>query len=308
MNQVEPELSSGESMTIEELANRASCTTRTIRNYQTQGLLPYPAMDGRVGMYGAGHLARLRLISQLQDQGFSLAGIAQLLANWEEGRSLADLLGFEAALTEPWVDETPYLIPAEELLGRFPEAMTDVSLISRSIDAGLISFEGDQVRVESPGLVEVGATLVASGVPMSATLDELTALRSDLERVATRFVALYDDHVWGPFADRGMPEDEVAGVAEALRKMRPLAATAVEVILNQAMERRSAVNTALRAALDQTTPSPVRAKPADRPASAGDFGQATAGQPGSTELTSTELASTELTSTGTPTIKKGPNQ
>src|SRR5205823_3066861 len=83
---------------IDELARVAGTTTRNIRAYQTRGLLPPPTLVGRVGHYDGGHLARLRLIARLQDQGFSLAAIVRLLSAWNTRQSLSELLGFEEAL------------------------------------------------------------------------------------------------------------------------------------------------------------------------------------------------------------------
>lgn len=243
-------VASAEGMTIEELARRAGCTTRNIRNYQTLGLLPYPTLVGRVGHYDEGHLGRLRLVTQLQSHGFSLAGIAQLLVAWEQGRTLGDVLGFEEALTAPWSDEEPVLMRAEELLAMFPEAAADPSLAGRSMEVGLIAFEGNLVRVNSPRLLRVGVELVGAGVPLAATLDELVELKADLERVARRFVAMFDRYVWAPFAAAGMPADRLAAVTDALRRMRPLAAASVDVILAQAMQHQTEENTALRVAPD----------------------------------------------------------
>lgn len=245
-----------EGMTIDELARRAGSTTRNVRNYQTLGLLPPPSLVGRVGYYGEGHLARLRLIAHLQEHGFSLAGISQLLQAWEQGRTLADVLGFEAALTAPWSDEEPELVPAEDLAARFPEALEDPSLVARAAQLGLIAPEGDRVSVQSPRLMHVGAELVRSGVPLSAVLDELVVLRADAERIAERFVAMFDRHVWAPFAREGMPAQRLPQVTDALRRMRPLASAAVEVVLAQALERRSRANTAVRAALDALAHAP----------------------------------------------------
>src|ERR687883_184943 len=125
-----------EGMTVDQLAQRAGTTTRNVRNYQTQGLLPPPTLVGRTGYYDEGHLGRLRLIAQLQQQGFSLAGIAELLKAWEQGRSLADLLGFEEALTAPWTTEEPEVLTLEDLVEMFPEAAEDPSLGIRAIELG----------------------------------------------------------------------------------------------------------------------------------------------------------------------------
>jgi DNA-binding transcriptional MerR regulator len=234
-------------MTVDQLAQRAGTTTRNVRNYQTMGLLPPPELVGRVGYYDEGHLGRLRLIAQLQEQGFSLAGIAELLRAWEQGRSLADLLGFEQALTAPWSDEEPEFMTARELLELFPQAVDDPTLAIRAIDLKLIVVEDDGFRIPSPSLLRAGAELVAVGVPLAATLDELAALRADMARIAARFVGMFERYVWKPFADAGMPAERLPEVTEALRRVRPLAAASVQATLAEAMERASAASTAAQA-------------------------------------------------------------
>jgi DNA-binding transcriptional MerR regulator len=236
-------------MTVDELARQARTTTRNIRNYQTLGLLPPPSLVGRVGYYHEGHLGRLRLITRLQEQGFTLAGIRELVGAWEQGRSLGDLLGFEQVLTTPWSVEEPEYLTAEELLELFPQAVQDSSLGLRAIDLGLIQPEGERFRVPSPTMLRAGAELVAAGIPLAATQDEFAALRADMERVAARFVELFERYVWQPFAEAGMPSERLPEVTEALRRMRPLAATSVQAMLARAMEHQSAASTAAQVKL-----------------------------------------------------------
>jgi DNA-binding transcriptional MerR regulator len=233
---------------VDELARRAGTTSRNVRNYQTIGLLPPPRVVGRVGWYDEGHLGRLRLIASLQEQGFSLAGIAELLRAWEQGRSLADVLGFERALTEPWSDEEPELMTAQQLLELFPDAARDLSLAARAVELGLIVPEGDAFRVPSPSLVRAGAELVAVGVPLAVTHDVVATLRQDMARIASRFVALFERYVWGPFVEAGMPAERLPEITDALRRLRPLAAVAVRATLAQAMEQATATSTAVTAA------------------------------------------------------------
>jgi len=234
-------------MTIDELARQAGCTTRNVRNHQTAGLLHPPTLEGRVGRYDEGHLARLRLITQLQEQGYSLAGIASLLEAWEKGHSLADVLGFEQALTAPWTDEEPEVVSPAALFELFPESASRPDLVLRAVELGLFEADGPQVRVLSPGLVKAGAELVAVGVPLAATLEELGEMRRDLDRVAARLVHLFEEHVWQPFADAGMPADQLPHVTDALQRMRPLAAATVQAVLARAMEHRTAASTAMAA-------------------------------------------------------------
>jgi DNA-binding transcriptional MerR regulator len=83
----------GDVVTIDELAQRTGTPTSTFRLYQSRGLLPGPTREGRVGYHRAQHLMnRMRLIAQLQDDGF--AGIGRLLEAWPEGRGLDEVMGF----------------------------------------------------------------------------------------------------------------------------------------------------------------------------------------------------------------------
>jgi DNA-binding transcriptional MerR regulator len=78
---------------VDDLAGLAGLPVRTIREYQTIGLLPPPRKRGRVGWYSRAHLARLQLIGRLQDRGYSLAGISDLLRSWSDGADLGEVLG-----------------------------------------------------------------------------------------------------------------------------------------------------------------------------------------------------------------------
>src|ERR1700690_1620848 len=67
-------------LTVEQLAAEVGMSVRNIRNHHTRGLLPPPEVRARVGFYGADHVARLRLILDLQADGFNLAAIERLLS------------------------------------------------------------------------------------------------------------------------------------------------------------------------------------------------------------------------------------
>ncbi len=111
--------SSGYDLTVEQLAAEVGMSVRNIRNHHTRGLLPPPEVRARVGYYNADHVARLRLIADLQADGFNLAAIERLL-NGSDG--LAErLLGLRSAVTAPFEPETPEVITADELAKRFGE-------------------------------------------------------------------------------------------------------------------------------------------------------------------------------------------
>ena len=69
-----------EEFTIRDLAVLADTTTRTIHYYTSEGLLPPPRGAKRSASYTPAHLARLRLIAALRDEGLSLAAIRNRLA------------------------------------------------------------------------------------------------------------------------------------------------------------------------------------------------------------------------------------
>jgi DNA-binding transcriptional MerR regulator len=66
--------------TIDELAHTVGMPSRTIRFYNTQGLLPPPVMQGRVAYYDDEHVTILKLIQELKErQHLPLETIRQML-------------------------------------------------------------------------------------------------------------------------------------------------------------------------------------------------------------------------------------
>ena len=245
-----------DALAIDELARVTGTTTRNIRAYQSRGLLPPPRIEGRTGRYDEGHVARLRMIGRLQESGFSLAGIGQLLRAWEGGRGLHDILGFEHALTAPWSEEAEERVDRARLEELFPALGDDEELLERAVRVGLLVPDGEGYVVPSPGFLRVGAELVAAGIPPGAALEEFAALRSETDRIARRFVDLFIHHVWEPYTLEGLPPEGLAGVTETLRRLRAIGAEAVGAALAQSMEREVARATAAEFA---------QARAADRP-------------------------------------------
>ncbi len=65
--------------TLTEIASIAGVTPRTVRYYVAQGLLPSPGEGGRGPHYDDTHLARLRLVRELQKRHLPLAEIRRRL-------------------------------------------------------------------------------------------------------------------------------------------------------------------------------------------------------------------------------------
>jgi DNA-binding transcriptional MerR regulator len=70
--------------TIDELADLAGVTARTVRYYISQGLLPVDVTPGPGPKYGDEELARLRLIKRLQRDHLPLAEIRRRLEGLQD--------------------------------------------------------------------------------------------------------------------------------------------------------------------------------------------------------------------------------
>lgn len=100
-------------LTIDELAERTGLTPRTIRSYQTQGILPPPEHRGRIAYYDDSHLERLALVSELKDEGLTLSGIQDAIRRKEDTRRLP---------SEPGSHAAPPVVPARTGAVRLREA------------------------------------------------------------------------------------------------------------------------------------------------------------------------------------------
>jgi DNA-binding transcriptional MerR regulator len=223
-------------MTIDELAREAGTTTRNVRAYQTRGVLDPPQIIGRIGYYTEEHLTRLKLISRLQQRGFGLQAINDLLSAHDTGSSLSDVLGFSDALMAPWTDEVPEKITRAELEEKFPEIGSDPSLIKKAVELELLSPEGDGWKIPSPRLMKVGAQLVSVGIPLAVVLKQAELMKADIDSLSWRLVAMFGMYIWEPFVSGQTPERELGDITNILQELRPLAAEAVSVFLARAMQ------------------------------------------------------------------------
>src|SRR4051812_39736157 len=113
-------------LTIEQLAANSGMTVRNIRSHRARGLLPAPEVRERVGYYGSHHLTRLRMIQELQAEGFNLKGIERLL---EQSPGPAEqFLSFKRSLGASFEGEEPQTFSREELMTRFPSENPDETL------------------------------------------------------------------------------------------------------------------------------------------------------------------------------------
>src|SRR5262245_19543183 len=240
-------------MTIESLSQRSGVTTRNIRAYQSRGLLPPPVSrpGTRSGYYTPDHLARLLLVSRLQERGFSLTSISNLLEAMAAGKSIEQVLGIESALIAS-EEEQSRLVSETELKASLPKDIDRDEVMARLLAVGLVDRHAGQYRIRHAHVFELGVEAVRASLPLDALLEEFVQLRADLHQIAFRFVMLFDGNVVRPFVEAGSPNDEVPKILERMEQLRRLAVATTDALMRQAIAEE--IESLVRRNLPNTTP------------------------------------------------------
>ncbi|MFJ3672231.1 MerR family transcriptional regulator [Streptomyces sp. NPDC090106] len=201
---------------MEELAELAGITVRTVRFYRERKLIPPPRREGRIAWYDDHHLARLRTIAALLERGHTLTGIAELAEALDHGRDVADVLG-----VAPPTEEEPVRLTPEELAARFEGQVTAENLAA-ALDLGYLGTDGDDIVHVSRRLLDVSSALVREGIPLAEVLAAGARVRAHVDAMADDFADVILRH--------GTPGD--------LQRLRPLARSVVEAELSLALDRR----------------------------------------------------------------------
>jgi DNA-binding transcriptional MerR regulator len=240
-----PEAEAG--LTVEQLAYETGMSVRNIRNHQSRGLLPPPEVRARVGYYGPAHVARLRLIQEMQAEGFKLSAIERLIG--EHGEDADRFVGLRQAVTAPFASEAPEVYSRQELIEKF--GTDDDRLLEKAQKLGLlIDLGGERYEVPSPALVRAAEEVTGMGIDLPAALSVIEKLNRNAQSSARTFVNLFVDEVWKPFDEAGRPEEGWAEIIAAIERLRPLALEAfnatfrltltaeVEKAFGEVLERR----------------------------------------------------------------------
>jgi DNA-binding transcriptional MerR regulator len=234
-------------LTVEQLAYETGMSVRNIRNHQSRGLLPPPDVRARVGYYGPEHVARLRLIQEMQAEGFKLSAISRLIG--EHGEDADRFVGLRQAVTAPFATESPEVYSREELVEKF--GADDDKLIEKAKKLGLLVDLGEgRYEAPSPALIRAAEEVMAMGIELPAALAAIEKLNRNAQSSARTFVDLFVEKVWKPFDDAGRPEEGWEEIIAAIGRLRPLAfdalnatfrltlTTEIEKAFGEVLERR----------------------------------------------------------------------
>ena len=236
-------------LTIEQLAAESGMSVRNIRAHQARGLLAPPEVRLRVGYYGAEHVAQLRLIRDLQHDGFNLTGIKRLL---DDAQGTTDRLArFRDALASAAGAEDPETLTLAELGRRFhvdPDHAEAV--LARAERLGILIGAGaDRFLAPSPALLAVAERVVARGISLDGALAVFEQVQDHCDAVSVAFVDLFVGEVWEPFRAAGMPIERWPEIDRSIAALRPLASEALVAIFGRRMIGR------IEAAVDPGEPA-----------------------------------------------------
>jgi len=189
-------------LTIEQLAAESGMSVRNIRAHQARGLLDPPEVRSRVGYYGPEHLEQLRLIRDLQDDGFNLGAIKRLIQDL--GRH--------------------FRVSAQEA----PEVLAEAERL------GVLVPTGDgRYQVPSPSLLAIAEEVVGRGISLRSALAVLEDIDRHCDSVSRSFVELFVHEIWKPFAQADMPAERWPEIEHSVERLGPVASEALMAIFQR---------------------------------------------------------------------------
>lgn len=226
----------GDSMTIDDLAATTGVSSRSIRYYQTRGLLPPPKVRGRQGFYGQRHVERLNLISELSDEGLNLQAIGWLLGGAKEVDS-EELRRLKRAVLDGWVSTDPVTMSQKDLARALAGSAWSEATAQRAIELGLVQpiEDSEEWRILLPSVLAAGAELAEMGLDPERMLDVLAVITDHATAVAKSYVAVFDEAVLAPWDARGRPDGEWQQIRESVDRIRPLAGEALLAVFRKVM-------------------------------------------------------------------------
>ncbi len=217
---------------IAELAARCGVPARTVRYYQSVGLVPKPTRHGKEVVYTVEHEQRLQLIADLQGRGLRLDAIGELLhADARARNSAADWLGLDDLRAEPWAHSHAHKYTDNELsdlLGdRRPEIIDDL------IAEDYVQFRGGYWHIPDFPLFKGALVLYESGttIAVSAALKKL--MRTRIAALVDELVALLTSAAGAGYAGEAAARD----LTQHMERFRAAAWESTGYVVAEEIER-----------------------------------------------------------------------
>ncbi len=212
--------------TIDELAHLSGLPSRTIRFYNTQGLLPPPIMKGRVAYYDDEHLVVLNIIKQLKEQqNLPLETIRQMLEiRASQGEVMMNLALKQRLLRPLSAGEQNVQLSKEALM---KQTGAKAEYIDELTNQGLLfptQVDNEEVYSEDDVLlIELYERLEYLGLPLALP----ALIRFQLRQLVRSELAAFDQHVYPRWRDEGLSQEQQA---EQLAAILTLTDTLISVM------------------------------------------------------------------------------
>ncbi len=199
---------------IDELARLSGVPSRTIRFYNTQGLLPPPLMRGRVAFYDQEHLLVLQIIKDLKEQQhLSLEIIKQLLEIRSTQGDVQMNLALKQRLLRPIAQEVQ--LDQEEFLRQTGAGLERVSeLVEQGLLFPMTSeenaawvFSNDDVL-----LYQLYERLEQLVLPLALS----TLIRFQMRQLVRSEIAALEQHIQPHWEQRGLSLEEQTAEFQAI--------------------------------------------------------------------------------------------
>ena len=194
---------------IDDFAHISGVPSRTIRFYNTQGLLPAPLMQGRVAYYNQEHLLVLNIIKEFKEQqNLPLDVIKQLLEIRAQHGDVQMNLALKQRLLRPLTSGGQDVkLSKEELIrqtgstGEQVDELTRQGLLFPIEQDKTLLYTGDDVL-----LLQLYQRLTQVGLPIALP----SLIRFQLRQLVRSEMAAFEQHLFSRWRANGLPPERQA--------------------------------------------------------------------------------------------------
>lgn len=226
---------------VEQLAAACDVSVDTIRYYQSRGLVPAPAREGRVAWYDDRHAERIREVRALRSRGLTLAAIERVLGDGAEPSDADLALAVAAARGESAEDE---LLTLDEFADRSGVPASLIQAVEREgIELGRVEDGETRYTAADIDMVRGALRLLEYGLPLGELLELARDTNVAMVALASRAVELFDTYVRKPIRDTAASDEAAAAqLVDAFDTLLPAVTNLVanhfrRVLLDRAEER-----------------------------------------------------------------------
>ena len=225
---------------VEQLAAACDVSVDTVRYYQTRGLVPPPAREGRVAWYDDRHAERIREVRGLRRRGLTLAAIERVLGDGLDPADADLAVAIAAARGEAQQDE---LLTLDGFASRSGVPASLIQAVEREgIELGRTVDGEVRYTAADIDMVRGALRLLEYGLPLGELLSLARDTNDAMVALAARAFELFDEHVRKPIRDTAGAEGAAAQLVEAFDALLPAVTNLVanhfrRVLLAEAEER-----------------------------------------------------------------------